>query len=91
MPDAPLQAIVEHAAAGRYKAKPSRVFRFDDIREVFRDGIESGEWHDGRGRLRRTRSESIELRAFGALSMHFHDSEPDMVVSPLGFKAQSKG
>jgi NADPH:quinone reductase len=30
----PLQAIVDKAAAGIYKAKPARVFRFDDIREA---------------------------------------------------------
>ena len=34
--DVPLQAIVEKVAAGRYKAKPSRVFRFEDIREAHR-------------------------------------------------------
>jgi len=32
--DIPLQAIVDKAAAGIYKAKPARVFRFDDIREA---------------------------------------------------------
>jgi NADPH:quinone reductase-like Zn-dependent oxidoreductase len=32
--DIPLQAIVDKAAAGVYKAKPARVFRFDDIREA---------------------------------------------------------
>jgi NADPH:quinone reductase-like Zn-dependent oxidoreductase len=32
--DVPLQAIVDKAAAGTYKAKPARVFRFDDIREA---------------------------------------------------------
>jgi NADPH:quinone reductase len=32
--DVPLQAIVDKAAAGVYKAKPARVFQFDDIREA---------------------------------------------------------
>src|SRR5262245_8259249 len=34
--DVPLQAIAEKVAAGRYKAKPSRVFRFEEIREAHR-------------------------------------------------------
>lgn len=34
--DVPLQTIVEAVAAGRYKAKPSQVFRFEDIREAHR-------------------------------------------------------
>jgi NADPH:quinone reductase-like Zn-dependent oxidoreductase len=34
--DVPLQAIASDIAAGRYKAKPSRVFRFEDIREAHR-------------------------------------------------------
>ena len=34
--DVPLQAIAEQVASGRYKAKPSRVFRFEDIREAHR-------------------------------------------------------
>jgi NADPH2:quinone reductase len=34
--DVPLQAIAGDLAAGRYKAKPSRVFRFEDIREAHR-------------------------------------------------------
>jgi NADPH:quinone reductase-like Zn-dependent oxidoreductase len=34
--DVPLQAIAGDVAAGRYKAKPSRVFRFEDIREAHR-------------------------------------------------------
>ena len=34
--DVPLQAIAADIAAGRYKAKPSRVFRFEDIREAHR-------------------------------------------------------
>jgi NADPH:quinone reductase-like Zn-dependent oxidoreductase len=34
--DVPLQAIAEKLAAGRYKAKPSRVFRFEDIRKAHR-------------------------------------------------------
>jgi hypothetical protein len=40
--DVPLQSIAEKVAAGRYKAKPSRVFRFEDIREAHRV-MESGE------------------------------------------------
>jgi NADPH:quinone reductase-like Zn-dependent oxidoreductase len=34
--DVPLQTIAGDVAAGRYKAKPSRVFRFEDIREAHR-------------------------------------------------------
>jgi NADPH:quinone reductase-like Zn-dependent oxidoreductase len=34
--DVPLQAIAADIAAGRYQAKPSRVFRFKDIREAHR-------------------------------------------------------
>ena len=34
--DVPLQTIADQVAAGRYKAKPARVFRFDDIREAHR-------------------------------------------------------
>jgi NADPH:quinone reductase-like Zn-dependent oxidoreductase len=34
--DVPLQAIVADVEAGRYKAKPARVFRFEDIREAHR-------------------------------------------------------
>jgi NADPH2:quinone reductase len=34
--DVPLQKIAEDVAAGRIKAKPSRVFRFDEIREAHR-------------------------------------------------------
>ncbi|WP_028222270.1 zinc-binding alcohol dehydrogenase family protein [Paraburkholderia oxyphila] len=34
--DVPLQKIAEDVAAGRLKAKPSRVFRFDEIREAHR-------------------------------------------------------
>lgn len=34
--DVPLQAIANDVAAGRYQAKPSRVFRFEDIREAHR-------------------------------------------------------
>lgn len=34
--DVPLQEIVDRAAAGSYNAKPSRVFRFEDIREAHR-------------------------------------------------------
>lgn len=32
----PMQTIVEHVAAGVYKAKPARVFRFDEIQEAHR-------------------------------------------------------
>ncbi len=34
--DVPLQQIVRDVAAGRLEAKPSRVFRFDEIREAHR-------------------------------------------------------
>ncbi|APR76090.1 Quinone oxidoreductase [Minicystis rosea] len=34
--DVPLQAIAADVEAGRYKAKPSRVFRFEDIQEAHR-------------------------------------------------------
>jgi NADPH:quinone reductase len=34
--DVPLQAIAADIAAGRYSARPSRVFRFDEIREAHR-------------------------------------------------------
>jgi NADPH:quinone reductase len=34
--DVPLQTVAEQVAAGRYKAKPARVFRFEDIREAHR-------------------------------------------------------
>src|SRR5262249_47503318 len=34
--DVPLQKIAEHVAAGRFKAKPARVFRFEQIREAHR-------------------------------------------------------
>jgi NADPH:quinone reductase-like Zn-dependent oxidoreductase len=34
--DVPLQAIAGDVAAGRYKAKPARVFRFEDVREAHR-------------------------------------------------------
>jgi NADPH:quinone reductase-like Zn-dependent oxidoreductase len=34
--DVPLLAIASHVAAGRYQAKPARVFRFEDIREAHR-------------------------------------------------------
>jgi NADPH:quinone reductase len=40
--DVPLQTIAEQAAAGRLKAKPSRVFRFEEIREAHRV-MEAGE------------------------------------------------
>ncbi|MGP3938199.1 zinc-binding dehydrogenase [Streptomyces sp. 6N106] len=45
--DVPLQAIAEQVAAGRLKAKPSRVFRFEDIHEAHRV-MEAGE---GRGKM----------------------------------------
>jgi NADPH:quinone reductase-like Zn-dependent oxidoreductase len=32
----PFQAIVDRAAAGLYKAKPAKVFRFEDIQEAHR-------------------------------------------------------
>ena len=34
--DVPLQAIAADVEVGRYNAKPSRVFRFEDIREAHR-------------------------------------------------------
>jgi NADPH:quinone reductase-like Zn-dependent oxidoreductase len=34
--DVPLQAIAADVEAGRYKAKPTRAFRFEDIREAHR-------------------------------------------------------
>jgi NADPH2:quinone reductase len=34
--DIPFQAIVDRVADGTYKAKPARVFRFEDIREAHR-------------------------------------------------------
>lgn len=34
--DVPLAQIAEKAAAGRFKAKPSRIFKFEDIREAHR-------------------------------------------------------
>src|SRR5262245_33296824 len=34
--DVPLQAIAADVEAGRYRAKPTRVFRFEDIREAHR-------------------------------------------------------
>jgi len=40
--DVPLRTIAEQAAAGRLKAKPSRVFRFEEIREAHRV-MEAGE------------------------------------------------
>jgi NADPH:quinone reductase len=39
--DVPLQAIATDVAAGRYKAKPVRVFRFEEIREAHKV-MESG-------------------------------------------------
>ena len=32
----PLQAIVDRVAAGAYRAKPARVFRFDQIQDAHR-------------------------------------------------------
>jgi NADPH:quinone reductase len=51
--DAPLQAIVYKAAAGVYKAKPARVFQFDDIREAH-EAMESNQpmakwWFESEG------------------------------------------
>jgi len=40
--DVPLQAIASDVAAGRYRAKPSRVFRFEEIREAHKV-MESGQ------------------------------------------------
>ncbi len=40
--DVPLQTIAEQVAAGRLKARPSRVFRFEEIREAHRV-MEAGE------------------------------------------------
>jgi NADPH:quinone reductase len=40
--DVPLQAIANDVAAGRYKAKPVRVFRFEEIREAHKL-MESGQ------------------------------------------------
>ncbi|CDR05448.1 zinc-binding alcohol dehydrogenase family protein [Streptomyces iranensis] len=40
--DVPLQTIAEQVAAGRLRAKPSRVFRFEDIHEAHRV-MEAGE------------------------------------------------
>lgn len=34
--DVPLQAIAADVEAGRYDAKPARVFRFEEIREAHR-------------------------------------------------------
>jgi NADPH:quinone reductase len=34
--DVPLQSITDDIAAGRYSAKPSKVFRFEEIREAHR-------------------------------------------------------
>jgi NADPH:quinone reductase-like Zn-dependent oxidoreductase len=34
--DVPLQLIAEKAASGRFKAKPARIFKFDQIREAHR-------------------------------------------------------
>jgi NADPH:quinone reductase-like Zn-dependent oxidoreductase len=34
--DVPLQQIAEKAAAGRFKAKPARIFKFEEIREAHR-------------------------------------------------------
>jgi hypothetical protein len=40
--DVPLPAIAADVEAGRYNAKPSRVFRFEDIQDAHR-GMESNE------------------------------------------------
>ena len=40
--DVPLQVIFDRVAAGSYKAKPARVFRFEDIQEAHRM-MESGQ------------------------------------------------
>jgi len=40
--DVPLQAIAADIAAGRYQARPSRIFRFDELREAHRV-MEAGE------------------------------------------------
>jgi NADPH:quinone reductase-like Zn-dependent oxidoreductase len=40
--DVPMQTIVERVAGGSYKAKPTKVFRFDEIREAHRL-MESGQ------------------------------------------------
>jgi NADPH:quinone reductase-like Zn-dependent oxidoreductase len=34
--DVPLQKIAEQVASGRLKAKPARIFRFEEIREAHR-------------------------------------------------------
>jgi hypothetical protein len=34
--DVPLQAIVDRAASGLYKAKPAKVFRFEEIQDAHR-------------------------------------------------------
>ena len=40
--EVPLQAIVDKAAAGVYKAKPARVFQLDDIREAMESNQANG-------------------------------------------------
>jgi NADPH:quinone reductase len=48
--DVPLQAIATDVAAGRYKAKPVRVFRFEEIREahkVMESGKPAAKWSYG--------------------------------------------
>jgi NADPH2:quinone reductase len=40
--EVPMQTIVDRVAAGSYKAKPAKVFRFDEIREAHRL-MESGQ------------------------------------------------
>jgi NADPH:quinone reductase-like Zn-dependent oxidoreductase len=40
--DIPLQAIVDRAASGAYRARPARVFRFDEIQDAHRL-MESGD------------------------------------------------
>lgn len=43
--DIPLQQMIANAEAGRYRAKPARVFGFDEIREAHRameEGLAAG-------------------------------------------------
>jgi NADPH:quinone reductase len=45
--DVPLQTIVNRASVGAYKAKPARVFRFEQIREAH----EVMESHEANGKI----------------------------------------
>ncbi len=45
--EVPLQAIVDRVAAGRYKAKPARVLRFDEVG----DGHRLMEANEANGKL----------------------------------------